>query len=69
VKRYYDNHPREVRGVPRARALRKIRALLTSRRQQRALDRYAKDFRARYSSITACAEGYVVAECGAPTGA
>jgi hypothetical protein len=69
VKRYYANHPRQVRGVPRARALRRIRALLRSRRQQRAIERFASDFRRRYRAATACAEGYVVAECGAPTGA
>ena len=68
VKRYYAKHRRESRGVPRARALRKIRALLTANRQQRAVERFTKEFRARYTAITECAEGYDVGECGAATG-
>ena len=36
-----------------------------ARRQQRALDRFITDFRARWEALTACAPGYVVEECGA----
>jgi hypothetical protein len=63
VNRYYAEHRRKYRGVPRRRALRVIDRLLTARRQMRAIDRFVTDFRARYRSITVCAEGYVVSEC------
>ena len=38
-----------------------------ARRQQRALDRYIADFRARWLSITRCARDYRVRECGMST--
>jgi hypothetical protein len=65
VNRYYANHRRKYRNHSRGKALRRIRAVLTARRQMRALDRFITDFRARYRAITVCAEGYVVAECSA----
>ncbi len=51
-----------------------IRSLLTSQRQQKALDEFIKDFREEYKDKTNCAEDYRVAECengpeeGADTG-
>jgi hypothetical protein len=38
--------------------------VLTARRQQRAVDRFIKDFAPRHRALTLCLEGYVVAECG-----
>jgi SurA N-terminal domain len=35
-----------------------------ARRQQRALERFIVDFRARWRAETSCADGYVVRECG-----
>jgi SurA-like protein len=64
VDRYFASHRRRYRDVPRRRARRGIRRLLTARREQRAIDRFIRDFRARYRAITVCADGYVVAECG-----
>ena len=40
-----------------------IRNLLRSRRQQRALDGFVKEFREDYNDETECAEDYRVAEC------
>jgi foldase protein PrsA len=40
-----------------------IRNLLKSQRQQKALDKFIKDFRARYKDKTVCADAYQVAEC------
>jgi foldase protein PrsA len=40
-----------------------IRNLLKSQRQQKALDKFIKDFRSRYKDKTTCADSYRVAEC------
>jgi foldase protein PrsA len=64
VDRYRANHRRRYRGLSRAAARRRIRVLLESRRQQRAIDAFVGDFRARSRAITACAEEFVVGECG-----
>ena len=40
-----------------------IKNLLKSQRQQKALDRFIKDFRKRYKERTTCADAYAVAEC------
>ncbi len=40
-----------------------IRNLLKSQRQQKALDKFIKDFRKRYKDKTVCADAYQVAEC------
>ena len=40
-----------------------IKNLLRSQRQQRALDRFIKDFRKEYKEKTSCADGFTVAEC------
>ena len=40
-----------------------IRNLLKSQRQQKALDRFIKDFRERYKEKTVCAEDFRIAEC------
>lgn len=67
VARYCARHRRRVAGMRRAEANRKIRALLVSRREQRALARFIVDFRDRYVAITWCAPGHRIDECGAPT--
>jgi hypothetical protein len=63
VERYYARHQRRYRDLSPAAARRSIRALLTSRRQQRALERFVAGFRSRYRARTVCANGYVVPEC------
>jgi foldase protein PrsA len=40
-----------------------IRNLLRSQRQQKALDKFIKDFRERYKEQTVCAEDFRIAEC------
>jgi len=40
---------------------------VTTRGQQRALQRFIEDFRKRYVAVTWCAAGYEIAECGATT--
>ena len=35
-----------------------------ARRQIRVLDRFVKDFNARWEALTVCAPGYVIEECG-----
>ena len=40
-----------------------IRKLLRSQREQKALDRFTKDFRRRYRDKTTCAQGFRVAGC------
>jgi foldase protein PrsA len=63
VDAYYAKHRRRYRGIPRRKARREIRRLLRAEHQQRELDRFIQDYRARYKAITVCADGYVVAEC------
>lgn len=65
VSRYHARHRSRYREVPRHRARRSIRRLLTSKREQRALARFISDFRPRYRAITTCGESYAVADCGA----
>jgi hypothetical protein len=65
VTRYRADHPRMFAGMDRAKADRRIRALLLSRRQQLALSSYIERFRKRYRAMTWCATGYEIAECGA----
>jgi len=48
-----------------AKANRKARRLLASAREQMALGQFIEGFRKRYRAITWCADGYVIAECGA----
>lgn len=64
VDAYYAWHRREYRGIPRRRARRTIRQLLTAEREQRVLEEYVEDFNARYRAITVCAPDYVIPECG-----
>ena len=46
-----------------------IKNLLKSQRQQKALDKFIKDFRKRYKEKTVCADDFAVAECkNAPKG-
>ncbi len=40
-----------------------IKNLLASQRQQKALDKFIKDFRKRYKEQTVCADDFAVAEC------
>ena len=40
-----------------------IRNLLRSQRQQKALDKFIKDFREEYKEKTSCADDYKIAEC------
>ena len=63
VTDYYESNRRRFRKMSRRKARRVIRRLLRSQRQQQALDRFVKDFRERYTAVTVCAEGYVIAEC------
>jgi len=65
VRRYYARHRHGSKSEPSERVLHRIRVLLESRRQQHVLSRFIERFRARYTAITACADGYVVSECGA----
>jgi hypothetical protein len=64
VSRYHARHRAKYRDVPRNRARRSIRKLLTSRREQSALSQFMADFHPRYKAITKCAESYFVADCG-----
>lgn len=66
IARYRANHRRRFAGMRRAEANRRIRALLVSRREQRALTRVIVDFRDRYAAITWCAPGHQIDDCGAP---
>lgn len=67
VARFRARHRGRFAGMRRARANRKIRAEIVSRREQRVLARFVADFRARYAAITWCAPGHRIDECGAPT--
>jgi foldase protein PrsA len=64
VDRYYAEHRRRYRGVPRRTAKREIRLQLTASRRLRAIGAFARDFRRRYRAITVCAEAYAVPVCG-----
>lgn len=64
ANRYYASHRDRYRGMSRKQALRRASRELTAQRQQRALWRFARRFRAHYTAITVCAEGYVVPSCG-----
>jgi foldase protein PrsA len=46
-----------------AQAKETIKASLKSEREQKALDKFVKDFREKYREETLCAKGYVVSEC------
>lgn len=65
VSRYRAAHPRRFASVERAKANRKVKLLLSSRREQAALAVFIEGFRGRYRALTWCAPGYAIAECGA----
>lgn len=47
-----------------AQARRTVRRLLVSQAQQRALDRFVREFQARWRAETTCRKPYVVDDCG-----
>jgi hypothetical protein len=64
ARRHLARNRSAYRGIPRERALRIAERQLRSIRQQRALERFATEFRDRYRAITVCADGYVSRSCG-----
>lgn len=67
IARYRADNRKRFAGMRRAKANRKIRRVLVSRRQQRAVARFIADFREHYVGITWCAPGHQIDECGAFT--
>jgi hypothetical protein len=58
IERYYAQHRRKYRGLPRRRALERIEARLTRERRWRATFRFIANLYTRYRKLTVCAEGY-----------